>query len=75
MAALGLVSATLAGGAVIAGASPASAQGVYVCYSYTPVNYPNGNPATYYPFPDGVQGDRCSSQDGGGAGIDLPINP
>lgn len=76
LAALGLIGATFVAGSVLAGASPASASGVYVCYSYTPVNYPNGNPATYYPFPDGVQGDRCSSQNGGGgAGLDLPINP
>jgi hypothetical protein len=72
-ATLGLVGAGMVGGVVLAGAAPAMASGVYACYSYTPVNYPNGNPATYYPFPDGVQTSRCSSQDGGGAGIELPL--
>jgi hypothetical protein len=65
--------AAVFGGGLITTASPASASGVYVCYQYSPINYPNGQPLTYYPFPDGVQGDRCSSASGGGAGTELPF--
>ena len=57
-------------------AAPASAAGVYVCYSATEdikADYPGilggGNIVTL-PAPDGVQTTRCAN---GGAGADLPI--
>lgn len=67
--------ATATLGLTAAVATPAQADGVYVCWSWTEINNPsNGYTITYYPFPDGVQDERCSSQGGGGgAGADLPL--
>ncbi len=47
--------------------------GVYVCYTNNKVTNTNpytGTTTTYYPYPDGVQTTRCSSQQGG---VGLPL--